>query len=182
MTLLITLLLKFLKQQQEPVTSGARGPDYRPVPKQIHYAATSKKDQYNSYSNTMDAKLKQQWSEEETKCLLALWSTTEVQNKLDGAVRTKPIFENIQLEMATAGYDRSIEQLINTIKTFKKEYRDQKKDLGRSGSPSKKNPYYDILESVLGDRPACQVRGALNSATAMLEALMDDSGQFHCFR
>ncbi|XP_046880165.1 uncharacterized protein si:dkey-261j15.2 [Hypomesus transpacificus] len=113
----------------------------------------------------MDAKLKQQWSEEETKCLLALWSTTEVQNKLDGAVRRKPIFENIKLEMAAAGYDRSIEQLINKIKKLKKEYRDQNKDLGRSGSGRpKKSPYYDILESVLGDRPACQVRGVLNSA------------------
>ena len=40
-----------------------------------------------------------------------------------------------------------------------------------------KKTFYDILESVLGDRPACQVRGSLNSATAMLEAMMDDSGQ-----
>ena len=80
--------------------------------------------------------------------------------------------------MAAAGYDRGTDQLLNKIKKLKKEYRDQKKDLGRSGSGRpKKSPYFDILESVLGDRPACQVTGALNSATAMLEAIVDDSGQ-----
>ena len=63
----------------------------------------------------MDTKVKQQWSEEETKCLLALWSSTEIQNKLEGAVRTKPIFDKIKLEMAAAGYDRGTDQLINKI-------------------------------------------------------------------
>ena len=75
-----------------------------------HYAATFKKT-----ANKMDTKVKQQWSEEETKCLLALWSSTEIQNKLEGAVRTKPIFDKIKLEMAAAGYDRGTDQLINKI-------------------------------------------------------------------
>ncbi len=64
----------------------------------------------------MDAKSKQQWSEEETQCFLALWSSSEVQNKLEGASRTKPVFEKIQQEMAAAVYDQSVEQLINKLK------------------------------------------------------------------
>jgi len=102
-------------QKQEPVTSGARGGIMVPsrAKTNTHYTATSKKT--SNTANKMEAKLKQQWSEEETRCLLALWSTTEVQNKLDGVVRTKPIFESIKLEMSAAGYDRSVEQLINKI-------------------------------------------------------------------
>ncbi|KAL7395960.1 hypothetical protein ABVT39_026222 [Epinephelus coioides] len=86
----------------------------------------------------MDA-AKQQWSVKETSCLLALWSLAEVQKKLKGALRIKPV-------------------------------------LGRSGNGrSRKNPHFDVLDSVLGDRPACQVTRALNSATAMLEVMVDDS-------
>lgn len=121
----------------------------------------------------MDAKSKQQWSPEETHCLLALWSSTEVQNKLEGASRTKPVFEQIQREMATAGYDRTVEQINNKLKKLRKEYRDQKKGLGRSGSG--RNPHFDLLDSVLGDRPpACQLTREVNSAAAVLGVMVDD--------
>ena len=87
-----------------------------------------------------------------------------------GATRTKPVFSNIQEEMAAAGYERTVEQISNKLKKLKKDYRDQKKDLGKSGNGRpRKNPYFDVLDSVLGDRPACNVTGALNSATAMLD-------------
>lgn len=52
----------------------------------------------------MDAiRQKQKWSEEEISCFLALWSSAEVQNKLEGALWTKPMLQQIQLEMAAAG-------------------------------------------------------------------------------
>ncbi|KAG7461765.1 hypothetical protein MATL_G00194600 [Megalops atlanticus] len=100
----------------------------------------------------------------------------EVQNKLEGATRTKPVFEQIQREMATTGYDRSVEQIINKLKKVKKEYRDQRKNLGRNGSGRpRRNPHFDLLDSVLGDRPARQLTRSLDSATATLEAMVDDT-------
>ena len=124
----------------------------------------------------MDAKTKSQWTVEETTCLLGFWSSAEVQKKLEGATRTKVVFEQLQREMAAAGYERSAEQIINKLKKLKKDFRDQKKDLGRSGNGRpKKGPHFDVLDSVLGDRPACQITGALNSATAMLESMVDES-------
>ncbi|CAK6971296.1 Zinc finger and SCAN domain-containing protein 20 [Scomber scombrus] len=120
-------------------------------------------------------KTKQQWSEEETQCFLVLWSSAEVQTKLDGACRTKPVFQNIQQGMVEAGYQRSVDQLINKLKKLKKDYRDQKKKLERSGSGrSKIMPFFDLMHGVLGDRPANQATGALNSATAMLELMLVD--------
>ncbi|XP_076148949.1 uncharacterized protein LOC143133026 [Alosa pseudoharengus] len=128
----------------------------------------------------MDGKQKQPWSVEETNCLLALWSSTEIQSKLEGAVRTKPIFEKLENEMSIAGYQRSVDQLINKIKKLKKDYRDQKRELGRSGSGrQRKSPHFDVLDSILGDRPACQTTGALNSATAtaLLEAMVNGEAE-----
>lgn len=51
----------------------------------------------------MDIKSKQQWSVKVTNFLLTLWSSTEVQNKLEGATRPKPVLEQKQHEMAAAG-------------------------------------------------------------------------------
>lgn len=117
---------------------------------------------------TMDTNSKYHWSEEETACFLSLWSSTEVQNKLEGTTRTKPVFEQIQREMAAAGYNRTIEQISNKLKKLKMEYRDQKK-----GPRRRRNPHFEILESVLGTRPACQQTGPLNSETAMFEVTVD---------
>lgn len=117
---------------------------------------------------------KQQWSAEETSCFLAVWSSAEVQDQLEGASRTKPVFVQIQREMAAAGYDRTIEQISNKLKKLKKEYRDQKKDLISRGGirRPKTSSNFEILDSVLGDRLST---GALNSATAMLEVMVDDN-------
>ncbi|KAK7128316.1 hypothetical protein R3I94_016776 [Phoxinus phoxinus] len=124
----------------------------------------------------METKAKQ-WSVEETNCLLAVWSSAEVQKKIEGASRTKPVFEQIQREMAAAGFNRTIEQINNKLKKLKKDYRDQKKELGRSGNgrPRCRNPHFEVLDSVLGDRPACQITRALNSATAVFETMMDET-------
>ncbi|CAK6965165.1 uncharacterized protein LOC115433592 [Scomber scombrus] len=35
-------------------------------------------------------------------------------------------------------------------------------------------PFFDLMHGVLGDRPANQATGALNSATAMLESMLVD--------
>lgn len=78
------------------------------------------------------------------------------------------------------GCSRNVEQISNKIKKLK-EYRGQKKDLGRSGNGRpRRNPHFNILDAVLSDRPACQVSRALNSATIMLESMVDDSRQQSC--
>ncbi len=105
----------------------------------------------------MDAiKQKQQWSEEEISCFLAILSSAEVQNKLEGASRTKPVLQQIQREMAAAGYERNVEQISNKLTKLKKEYRDQKKDLVEAAMASHVETHIStcsILSSVI-DRHA----------------------------
>ncbi|KAI9536836.1 hypothetical protein NQZ68_031145 [Dissostichus eleginoides] len=72
--------------------------------------------------------------------------------------------------MARAGFDRTLEQINNKLKKLKKGYRDHKRDPGRSakGGP-KHSPHYEVLDSVLGDRPQS---GTVNSIT--LETMVED--------
>lgn len=72
--------------------------------------------------------------------------------------------------MATAGFSRSADQVINKLKKQKKDYRDQKRD-GKSGSGRSTMVNFDIIDSILGHRPASQSTGALNSATYLLESM-----------
>lgn len=132
----------------------------------------------------------QQWSTEETNALLAIWGSTEIQEKLEGAVRKTKIYEEIRRELEVAGYSRTVEQITNKLKKIKKEYRDYKKELGKSGAGRmkvKSGVNMDFLDNIIGKRPANQLTGALNSATAMLEQICDDCdpassepGKFSC--
>ena len=93
----------------------------------------------------MDMKLKQQWPMGETECLLALWPSTEVQNKLERASTTKPAFEQIQVKTTTAEFNRSTEQITNKLKKLRLQR-------------PKQGPW--------------AVTGALNLATPMLKAIL----------
>ncbi|KAI7807775.1 uncharacterized protein si:dkey-261j15.2 [Triplophysa rosa] len=108
------------------------------------------------------------WSCEETNVLLAIWSSTEIQEKLNSKhPRTRNrVYDEIRQEMLNGGLRRSTEQVTNKLKKLRKEYRDQKMKASKS---SNKRVNYGVLESVLGHRPESQLTGALNSATAMLD-------------
>ena len=72
--------------------------------------------------------------------------------------------------MARAGFDRTLEQISNKLKKLKKGYRDHKRDPGRSGKGGPKHsPHYEVLDSVLGDKPQS---GTVNSIT--LETMVED--------
>lgn len=123
------------------------------------------------------------WSCEETNVLLAIWSSTEIQEKLNSKhPRTRNrVYDEIRQEMLNGGFRRSTEQVTNKLKKLRKEYRDQKMKASKS---SNKHVNYEVLDSVLGHRPASQLTGALNSETAMLDtdaesqASADDLGKF----
>uniref|UniRef100_A0A3B5AY44 Myb/SANT-like DNA-binding domain-containing protein n=1 Tax=Stegastes partitus TaxID=144197 RepID=A0A3B5AY44_9TELE len=117
----------------------------------------------------MESKQKH-WTDEDTQCFLALWSSAEVQAKFQGAFRTRRIFQYIQRDIAAVNYKLNLEQLLNKMQKC------LKRELGHSGSGwSRRIPRFILLHAMLGDQPANQAMGALNSATAMLESLVDES-------
>ncbi|XP_030269989.1 zinc finger and SCAN domain-containing protein 20-like isoform X2 [Sparus aurata] len=116
-----------------------------------------------------------QWSAEETKCLVAIWASPEFQEKLQTSTRKSKLYNELSEEMAKAGFTRTPDQIINKLKKLKKDYRDTKKDLSKSGAGhGDTGDSYELLDSVMGHRPANQVTGALNSATAA--TTIDESG------
>ena len=116
-----------------------------------------------------------QWSAEETKCLVAIWASPEFQEKLETSTRKSKLYNKLSEEMAKAGFTRTPDQIINQLKKLKKDYRDTKTDLSKSGAGyGDTGDSYELLDSVMGHRPANQVTGALNSATAA--TTVDESG------
>ncbi|XP_028298447.1 uncharacterized protein LOC114460738 [Gouania willdenowi] len=103
----------------------------------------------------------------------------KVQEKLNSASRNKPIFEGLLREMAAAGYTRTVDQLLNKLKKLKKDSRDQKRELGCSGSGRDVSPHLEMLNAVLGDRPANTSSGALCSAVLEETATEPDVSSVH---
>ncbi len=128
-----------------------------------------------TYTKKMsDSKNTQHWSSEETSVLLAIWSSTEIQEKLESSARKKIVYDEISQEMLNGGFSRSTEQIMNKLKKLRKEYRDLKRkpSKGDCGHISKTFDH-DLMESVLEHRPASQLTGALNPATAPPEKSAD---------
>ncbi|XP_016321469.1 uncharacterized protein LOC107672678 [Sinocyclocheilus anshuiensis] len=113
-------------------------------------------------------KSSQQWSSEETSVLLAIWSSTEIQEKLESSKRKKRVYDEISQEMLNGGFSRSTDQIMNKLKKLRKEYRDLKRKPSKSGQ-IKKTFDHDVMESVLGHRPASQL------TTATLETNKDSA-------
>ncbi|XP_063056081.1 uncharacterized protein LOC134450155 [Engraulis encrasicolus] len=106
------------------------------------------------------------WSIEEMNALIGIWASTEIQEKLEGAVRKAKIYEEIRVELAGVGFHRTVDQITNKLKKIKKEYRDYNADMARSGagrSKIKSGINVTLLENVMGRRPANRLDGALNS-------------------
>ena len=104
---------------------------------------------------------------------MSAWASPEFQEKLEGTQRKAKLYSELVEVLASAGFPRTQEQIINKLKKLKSDYRDAKKQLSKSGTGYDKNdifPYYDIIDGAMGHRPANQVTGSLNSATAALDA------------
>ena len=67
-----------------------------------------------------------------------------------------------------------------TQKTKKKsDYRAIKDHNGRSGSDRKRWKWFDLMDGIYGHRPASNGReGAIDSATTVIEAMMEDGKCF----
>src|SRR4029434_3018999 len=70
----------------------------------------------------MNEKSIQQWTTDEINTLIAIWSSTDMQDKLEKAVRKAQIYEEIWGELAMAGFKRTTDQITNQFKKIKKAF------------------------------------------------------------
>ena len=95
------------------------------------------------------------WSHEEILALIRVWSDQSIQDMLDGATRTADIYRRIADRLLQEGsFQRSPKQCKDKIKNLRQFYKDLKDGHNRSGFNRDNWPYYELIDSVLGDRPA----------------------------
>ena len=94
------------------------------------------------------------WTHEEILALIGVWSDHSVQQMLDGATRTADIWKLVSDRLAENRISRSPKQCKEKIKNLRQLYKDFKDGRNRSGRERDTWPYFDLLDAVLGIRPA----------------------------
>ena len=58
------------------------------------------------------------WTEAETKALLSIWGSKQIQSALDGVVRNKNIYERISNQLNKSGVSRNWKQCHDCVKNI----------------------------------------------------------------
>ncbi|KAK0149543.1 Zinc finger and SCAN domain-containing protein 29 [Merluccius polli] len=116
------------------------------------------------------------WSTQEVQTFLGIIGDAQIQRELDGSVRNEKVFQSVSQRMASLGYQRTSDQCRIKCKKLRAEYRKIKDYNGRSGNNRKTWKWFDMMDVIYGHRPASMGReGGIDSATSLLEAMMEDS-------
>ena len=95
------------------------------------------------------------WSHEEILALIRVWSDQSIQDLLRRATRTADIYKKISEELELqAGHKRTPKQCKDKLKNLRQFYKDIKDGHEKSGYNSDNWPYFEMIDAVLGDRPA----------------------------
>lgn len=114
------------------------------------------------------------WADSEVQALLSIYSTEEIQRGFESSSRNVKIFASISLQLASFGFNRTAKQCRDKIKKLKQDYKKIKDHNNKSGSDRKTSKWYDLLDAILGHRPAYagNAAGTKDSATGLLEAIV----------
>ncbi|XP_067347325.1 uncharacterized protein [Channa argus] len=93
------------------------------------------------------------WSHEETRALLSVWSDEKIQRDLEGLVRNERVYREVSDRLAAMGMSRSAKQCRQKIKKLKLEYRKSKLHSGGDGANIHFG-WYSALDTIVGKRAA----------------------------
>lgn len=119
------------------------------------------------------------WTESETKALISIWGSGEVQEKLDGVVRNRNVYETISQELSKVSINRNWKQCCDRIKNLLAKYRKTKDNNRQTGNNRHNCPYYKEIDAVIGTRPVSEPPLVVQSDTVSedQQPLMDNSYQ-----
>ena len=98
--------------------------------------------------------MSQNWSDEETFKLIAIWGEDDIQAQINMCKRNSHIYDKITREMKDAGFDRTATQCCNKIKKLRREYRKKKDKKTQTGESNAPWTFFEALDCILGHRPA----------------------------
>lgn len=113
------------------------------------------------------------WSHEETRALIAVWSEEKIQRDLRGSVRNEKVYREVAGRLTAMGMNRSAKQCRQKIKKLKQEYRKIKINTERSGATRKTIWWYNALDAIMSERPAATDNREQSSDT-ILEFTISD--------
>ena len=94
------------------------------------------------------------WKDEEVYKLIELWGEDTIQTQLEGCKHNREVYERIAKAMKEAGYNKNAEQCRDKAKKLKSEYRKVRDKNKITGNKRKTWKFMEVLDEVLGDRPA----------------------------
>ena len=104
-------------------------------------------------SNLVDMASSVHWTEAETKALLSVWGSEQIQSKLDGVVRNKNIYERISNQLKKNGVSRNWKQCCDCMKNLLAKYK-KVKDNNRQTRNNRWNcPFCNEIDTIVGTRP-----------------------------
>ncbi|XP_025050607.1 uncharacterized protein LOC102369102 [Alligator sinensis] len=110
------------------------------------------------------------WTQVETRDLLAIWGREENQQALRKSHRNKEVFQQIALEMTARGHHRDWEQCRTKTKWMQHCYK-KVRDRNRSGGGSRYTmPFYRELARILSDSRAVHTSNNLDARWARTDA------------
>jgi len=103
----------------------------------------------------MSAKKGEQWTEAETRALIAAWGDRQIQGKIDKSHRNADVYSEISKSVAKHGFPgRDWKQCRTKAKHLKAEFKTYNDSCKKSGKARKKEPtFFKELSNFLGDRP-----------------------------
>ncbi|XP_051803444.1 uncharacterized protein LOC110967438 isoform X5 [Acanthochromis polyacanthus] len=110
------------------------------------------------------------WTQEETRALLGVWSEEKIQKDLKESFRNENVYREVSGRLATMGMNRSAKQCREKIKKLKQEYRRTTQHSDRSGAVRRSFRWYDAMDTIMNDKPAATDE----SAAMMLEFMISD--------
>ena len=93
------------------------------------------------------------WTEVETKALLRVWGSKQIQSQLDGVVRNKNIYERISNQLKKNDVSRNWKQCRDCMKNLLAKYRKVKDNNRQTGNNRWNCPFYKEIDPTVGTRP-----------------------------
>uniref|UniRef100_W5N9E8 PurE domain-containing protein n=1 Tax=Lepisosteus oculatus TaxID=7918 RepID=W5N9E8_LEPOC len=96
-----------------------------------------------------DSGIGRNWSDDEVRALILVWSDEGIRQQLEGATRNKDIFLQISRRLLRAGVDRDWKQCRTKYKNLKYVYRALQRGRGPRGDPRRVMRFYDEVDAIL---------------------------------
>lgn len=107
--------------------------------------------------------------------MLNIWGEQDIQTALDGNFRNSFVYRDVARRLAAMGFERTPEQCRVRIKSLKRQYLLAKEgNLRNNGQYHKICKFYDVMESILSNRPALDAQELMMGGEEAGDGLEED--------